>query len=614
MIFYLWGQSLTNMNKTILACLLLACLSCVTDRESINNMTENPTDKLVVYQLFTRYFGNTNTTNKPNGTIAENGSGKFNDISSKALSELKKFGSTHIWFTGVVEHATMTDFSKFGIPQDNPQVIKGIAGSPYAIKDYYDVNPALAVDVNNRMREFEELVKRTHDAGLKVIIDFVPNHVAREYRSDVKPEGIIDFGADDDNTKPFAASNNFYYLNGAPFTVPAEANPPVKPVNSYTEKPARATGNDVFTPNPTINDWYETIKLNYGVDYANNRQTHFEAIPDTWNKMYDILSYWQAKGVDGFRCDMAEMVPVAFWGWVIPKLKQQGEAVFIAEIYNPAEYGNYIYNGKFDYLYDKVGLYDAVRRLMEDGGSVEDITKVWQKESGEFSNRMLRFLENHDEQRIASRFFAKNMNRGKAAMALSATLHGGPLMYYYGQEVGVNPTKSEGFQGEDGRTTIFDYWGVPEFQAWVNGGKFDGGKLSPKQKKLREFYVKLNEFISSSDIVKNGKFWDLQYANVQGQSSSYDKHKIYSYVRYLDKERLLFVYNFDYKDKHIVDLRMPDDLFSQLNIDGQQLTFTEVLTGELRINMQSKALTSTRPDVLGMSLTIEPGSFKVFKF
>jgi hypothetical protein len=206
------------------------------------------------------------------------------------------------------------------------------------------------------------------------------------------------------------------------------------------------------------------------------------------------------------------------------------------------------------------------------------------------------------------------MNRGKAAMALSATLHGGPLMYYYGQEVGVNPTKSEGFQGEDGRTTIFDYWGVPEFQAWVNGGKFDGGKLSPEQKKLRKFYAKLNEFVSSSDVVKNGKFWDLQYANVEGQSSSYDKHKIYSYVRYLDKERLLFVYNFDYEDKQNVDLRLPEDLFNQLNIEGQQLTFTEVFTGELKINMQSKALTSTRPDVLGMSLTIDPGSFKVFKF
>ncbi|MDP5119956.1 MAG: alpha-amylase family glycosyl hydrolase, partial [Spirosomaceae bacterium] len=363
-------------------------------------MTEQTSDKLVVYQLFTRYFGNTNTTNKFNGTLAENGSGKFNDISDKALSELKKFGSTHVWFTGVIEHATMSDFSEFGIPKDNSLVIKGIAGSPYAITDYYDVNPALASDVKNRMQEFEELVKRTHAAGLKVVIDFVPNHVSREYGSDVKPNGIADFGTDDDKSKLFAVNNNFYYLNGESFVVPAEAKPPVKPEADFIENPAKATGNDVFSARPSINDWYETVKLNYGVDYANGKKTHFESIPDTWNKMYEILSYWQAKGVDGFRCDMAEMVPVEFWGWVIPKLKANGEATFIAEIYNPAEYGNYLFNGKFDYLYDKVGLYDAVRRLMEGGGNVADITKVWQNESGEFSNRMLLFLENHDEQRI----------------------------------------------------------------------------------------------------------------------------------------------------------------------------------------------------------------------
>lgn len=577
-------------------------------------MTEQTSDKLVVYQLFTRYFGNTNTTNKFNGTLEENGSGKFNDITDKALEELKKFGSTHVWFTGVVEHATMSDFAEFGIPQDNPLVIKGVAGSPYAIKDYYDVNPALAVDVKNRMKEFEDLVKRSHAAGLKVVIDFVPNHVAREYRSDVKPEGIIDFGADDDKTKLFEKNNNFYYLDGKSFVVPSEANPPVEPANSYVETPAKATGNDVFAPNPSINDWYETVKLNYGVDYQNNKKTHFDSIPDTWNKMYEILSYWQAKGVDGFRCDMAEMVPVEFWGWVIPKLKAQGEATFIAEIYNPAEYGNYIFNGKFDYLYDKVGLYDAVRRLMEDGGTVEDITKVWQNESGDFSNRMLRFLENHDEQRIASRFFAKDMNRGKAAMALSATLHGGPIMYYYGQEVGVNPTQAEGFQGEDGRTTIFDYWGVPEFQNWVNGGKFDGGKLTPDQKQLRDFYIKLNAFVSSSDVVKNGKFWDLQYANTQGQSSAYDKTKAYSFVRYTETERLLFVYNFDFKNTHKVDVKFPADLVKENGITDKNLTFAEIFTGNEKKKVDISALTSTRAVQKGLVLEIEPGAFKVFKF
>lgn len=577
-------------------------------------MNEKPSDKIIVYQLFTRYFGNTTTLNKFNGTLEENGSGKFNDISKKALNELREFGSTHVWFTGVIEHATMSDFSEFGIPQDNPLVIKGIAGSPYAITDYYDVNPALAVDVNNRMSEFEELIKRTHNAGLKVIIDFVPNHVSREYGSDVKPRGVADFGEDDDNSKLFEATNNFYYLSGTEFSVPSEANPPIKPESAYVEIPARATGNDVFTPTPSINDWYETVKLNYGVDYLNNRQTHFSPIPDTWNKMYDILSYWQSKGVDGFRCDMAEMVPVEFWGWVIPKLKEQGEATFIAEIYNPSEYGNYLFNGKFDYLYDKVGLYDAVRRLMEGGGSVADITKVWQNESGDFSNRMLRFLENHDEQRIASRFFANDMNKGKVAMALSATLHDGPIMYYYGQEVGVKPTEAEGFQDEDGRTTIFDYWGVPEFQAWVNGGKFDGGKLTQSQKELRDFYVKLNKFILSNDVVKNGKFWDLQYANVEGQSSSYDSNKVYSFVRYSGDNRLLFIYNFDFENSKIVDLRLPADLLTELTINEGQLNFTEIFNGNSKLKAKTEEITSTEQNITGLSIEVDAGSFKVYKF
>lgn len=600
--------------KKILVLCLLCCVSCGKTIESTKEMKETSSDKLIVYQLFTRYFGNTNTTNKYNGTLEENGTGKFADITDKALAELKNFGATHVWFTGVVEHATMTDFSEFGIKKDNPMVVKGIAGSPYAIKDYYDVNPALAVDVTHRMQEFEQLVKRTHDAGLKVIIDFVPNHVARSYKSDVKPAGIKDFGEGDDRTLIFDPNNNFYYLKDEVFVVPSEANPPIKPDAAYAEKPALATGNDVFRANPTINDWYETIKLNYGVDYLNNRTTHFEPIPDTWNKMYEILSYWQAKGVDGFRCDMAEMVPVEFWSWVIPQLKKQGEATFIAEIYNPAEYGNYIFNGKFDYLYDKVGLYDAVRRLMEGGGTVEDITRVWQNESGDFSNHMLRFLENHDEQRIASNFFARDMQRGKAAMALSGTLHDGPLMYYYGQEVGVKPTQAEGFQGDDGRSTIFDYWGVPEFQAWVNGGKFDGGKLNADQKELRQFYVSLNNFISTNEAITAGKFWDLQYANTAGQSAAYDKQKVFSFVRYTNNQRLLFVYNFDFENEQNIDLKIPQDLLIELKVSAKSLHMNEVFTGNSSKEIATSALTSLNAYEPGLQLTLAAGSFTVFEF
>ena len=504
------------------------------------------THKLVIYQLFTRWFGNTNSTNKFYGTRDENGVGKFNDITDKALLELKKFGISHVWYTGVLEHATLTDYSDFGIQPDHPLIVKGIAGSPYAVKDYYDVDPDLAVNVADRMKEFEELVARTHQNDLKVIIDFIPNHVARQYHSNSRPAGIKDFGEDDNTTLAFSPTNNFYYLPEQEFIVPEVKTPPIPYEEFYTEFPAKATGNDIFQAKPSVFDWFETIKLNYGVDYQNFHEKHFDPIPSTWLKMRDILVFWANKGVDGFRCDMAEMVPVEFWAWIIPEVhKVNPDIIFIAEIYNPGEYHRYIHEGRFTYLYDKVGLYDALRRLMEGYGSVEDITRVWQQESGDIAQHMLRFLENHDEQRIASRFFANDPFVAIPAMTLSATLHTGPLMIYSGQEVGVNPTQPEGFQGDDGRTSIFDYWGVEEFQRWTNQGNYDGALLSESQKQLRDFYQQLNHFVHSSEAVQEGGFYDLQYVNIDGQSTGYQRTRTYSYLRYSKNQKLLFIYNFD---------------------------------------------------------------------
>jgi glycosidase len=522
-------------------------------------------DKFVIYQLFTRLFGNQNTTNKVYGTIEENGCGKFNDIDDTALAALKDFGATHLWYTGVLEHATLTDYSQFGINPDHPLIVKGIAGSPYAVKDYYDVDPDLAVDVPHRMQEFENLIARTHAHSLKVVIDFIPNHVARQYHSDVRPAGIRDFGEDDDNTVTFNPANNFYYIPNHDFVVPEGHTPPLPVISPYHERPAKATGNDVFLPQPSQYDWYETIKLNYGVDYLDGRSRHFDPIPSTWLKMRDILIYWTRKGVDGFRCDMAEMVPVEFWGWVIPEVKKENPTViFIAEIYNPFEYRNYINIGKFDYLYDKVGLYNSLRRIIEGHGSAEDITRIWQHESGDFSEHMLRFLENHDEQRIASRYFAGNPWTALPGMVLSATLHTGPLMLYFGQELGVDPTRQEGFQDEDGRTTIFDYWGVPEFQKWVNGGKFNEELLTTEQKTLRGFYGNLNAFARNNEAVYAGEFYDLQYVNADGQSFNYDKTIIYSYLRHTGDQKLLFVYNFHESRTVETFIKVPQDAWTSV--------------------------------------------------
>ncbi|MCF2504318.1 alpha-amylase family protein [Dyadobacter sp. CY107] len=569
-------------------------------------------DKFIVYQVFTRLFGNQCATNKFYGSMEENGCGKFNDITETALIALKDFGITHVWYTGVLEHATLTDYSEFGINADHPLIVKGKAGSPYAVKDYYDVDPDLAVDVNKRMEEFEQLVTRTHGQDLKVIIDFIPNHVARQYHSNVRALGVKDFGEDDDTTVSFRPENNFYYIPNHDFVVPEGHKPPVDITAPYHERPAKATGNDVFQAQPSQYDWYETIKLNYGVDYQNGGLRYFDPIPSTWLKMYDILRFWTENGVDGFRCDMAEMVPAEFWAWVIPEIKKLKESViFIAEIYNPAEYHHYIKTGKFDYLYDKVGLYNTLRSLIEGNGTVENITKIWQQESGDISENMLRFLENHDEQRIASRYFAGDPWAAVPAMTLSATLHTGPLMIYFGQELGVNPVEAEGFQGEDGRTTIFDYWGVTEFQQWVNGGKFDLEKLNADQKKLRAFYETLNRFVRENEAVYAGSFYDLQYVNVDGQSQNYDKRLQYSYLRFTDDQKLLFIYNFDKEKTVETSIKIPQDAWANFLKLGNTAAYR--LKPVFPSFLPSPSLRTNEITSTGVQVGLLPNSVSVFE-
>lgn len=490
-----------RLHRLTLACAaLLLALGCEPATHP-NTPSPMPADSAaqarpVIYQMLVRHFSNANTTRKPWGSISENGIGKFNGITAPALGGLKELGITHVWYTGVLEHATATAFPEAGIPADDADVVKGILGSPYAIKDYYDVSPALAEDPKRRMAEFEALLDRTHQAGLKAIIDFVPNHVARSYHSDAKPQGVQDLGEGDDAGKPFAPDNNFYYLPGKDLVVPVRAGSKPRPDEDrkFAESPAKATGNNVFSERPSIDDWFETVKLNYGIDMqADGQPKHFDPVPGTWVKMRDILLFWAGKGVDGFRCDVAEMVPVEFWEYAIPAVKEQHPAViFIAEIYTPSMYKDYVTKGHFDYLYDKVGLYDKVRPLMEGKpeARVAGIREALQQSEG-IEGHMLRFLENHDEQRIASAGFAGDARMGIPGMAATALLGTGPVMLYFGQEVGEKGEGAEGFGGEDGRTTIFDYWGVPAHQAWLNGGKFDGGGLDAAQKALRADYARL---------------------------------------------------------------------------------------------------------------------------
>ena len=518
--------------------------------------------KIQIYQIFTRLYGNSNTTRKENGSLDENGCGKMNDFTPTALKKIRAMGVSHVWYTGIIRHATQTDYTKFGIPRNHPAIVKGKAGSPYAITDYYDVDPDLAVDVDKRMQEFEALVERTHKAGLKVIIDFVPNHVARQYHSVCKPEGVKDLGEEDNPQNGYDPQNNFYYCPGQRFTPYFDLYHGCE--EPYVEEPAKATGNDCFHNAPGMNDWYETVKLNYGVDYYAGRVGHFNPIPNTWDKMTDILLFWAQKGVDGFRCDMAEMVPAAFWSWAIDKVKfRYPEMLFIGEVYNPAEYRNYLGAG-FDYLYDKVGMYDTLRDVMCGRQSAHAITAAWQQ-TDDIRQHMLYFLENHDEQRIASQFFAGDARKGIPALVVSALLQQNPLMIYFGQEYGEAGMDKEGFSGQDGRTTIFDYWSVDSVVRAANR------KYTILEKYIFDMYNKVMNIAASEKTVSDGVSFDLMYVNGQLQHQ-------YAFLRKAGTEVLLVVANFD-DNPATVGVTIPDHAFDYLKLKEKGVVATDLLTG-----------------------------------
>lgn len=557
--------------------------------------------KIIIYQVLPRLFGNTKTTRKKNGTLKENGVGKFSDFDEKALKEIKDMGITHIWYTGVLEHATQTDYSSQGITKDHPDVVKGIAGSPYAIKDYYDICPDLADNVANRVDEFEALIERSHQAGLKVIMDFVPNHVARQYCSDKRPNGQRDFGEDDNLGTAFSPSNNFYYCPNQRLELDFVD---VFRKGGYLESPAKVTGNDCFSNRVTRNDWYETVKLNYGVDYLNHRSQHFDPIPNTWFKMENILLYWANKGVDGFRCDMIEMVPVAFWSWVIPRIKQKyKEILFIGEAYDNKLYGDYIYNGKFDYLYDKVDLYDTVRDVICGHRPTSDITFSWQRVE-HVQDHMLNFLENHDEQRIASDFFAGDPQKAIPAMHVLSFMNTNPLMVYFGQELGEQGMDEEGFSGRDGRTTIFDYWSIDSVTKWRNDGNYDGKGLSKEQKHLRKEYISTLKLACTEECITKGMFYDLMYANYD--NIDFDSTKQYCFLRCYNNSFLLIVSNFS-NQKVNVRVNIPNEAFEFLKIDEKKIKTAKELLKNKKVD-----LSNFNPK--SISLSVEANDSVVIKY
>ncbi len=527
--------------------------------------------KVIIYQAFPRLFGNSNPTCKPHGTLQENGVGKMSAFDEPRLRRIAEMGFTHIWFTGVIRHATATDYSDYGIPRQHPQVVKGKAGSPYAITDYYDIDPDLADDVDLRMDEFEALVKRTHEMGMKVIIDFVPNHVAREYHSIRAPKGVEGLGDGDDQNMHFSPQNNFYYCPGQPFRSPVAPQEGMVP---YEENPAKCTGNNRFDYCPGVNDWYETVKLNYGINYTDwgGQSYHFDPVPSTWKKMTAILLFWASKGIDGFRCDMAEMVPTDFWKYATDRVHDAYPHLdFIGEVYDTGQYRNYIQAG-FNYLYDKVGMYDCVRDVICGNRPASSITYYWQCQD-DISQHMLYFLENHDEQRIASEPFCGDARKALPGVMVSALLRGNPFMLYQGQEFGEAGMDAEGFSGRDGRTTIFDYWQLNK----VYRGYFDRTKLTREELSLQLAYQQILQIARNEKAVSEGSFFDLMYVNPY--SDRFDPHRHYAFLRKYGHSLLLVVANFSSQTREL-SVMIPGHAFDVLGLPERTQRGVDLLSGD----------------------------------
>lgn len=473
--------------------------------------------KFIIYQLLIRAFGTRECV--PGGSYGLNGSGKFGDISADVLRKYRKMSVDTIWYTGVISHATRTRFPN--IPSGNPSIVKGEAGSPYAIRNYFDVDPALARNVDFRMQEFESLVARTHDAGMRVMIDFVPNHVAREYGG-------------------YFTKENYYPLDG-PLELPFESD--------YVESPARATGNNVFNPRPSVNDWYECVKLNY-------------ESRSTWTKMLDILLFWAAKGVDAFRCDMVELVPSEFFRWALDAVKQRYPHVyFVAEVYDKGNYRRYADAG-FDYLYDKSGFYDCLRAVLTSGRSASDLTAEWQ-ELGGLQPRMLNFLENHDEQRVASDFFAGSARAAVPALMVSLFFNTAPFLVYFGQEFGERGMEEEGFSGKDGRTSIFDYCCVPSVKRWLQG------RLSVEEQHVYSEYCRLLKTAASDVMYSRGGTFDLMYANPRSGKFNPDVH--FAWLRGYESVVTLIVVNFSTVSADI-EVTVPPEAFEFFGMEARRET------------------------------------------
>lgn len=389
--------------------------------------------KKIIYQALTRLWGQ----------------GRFSSWDKTSLDYIRSLGADYLWLTGIPRHATGKDF------------VKGDPGSPYSISDWQDVNAYLADDPAKRMEEFKALVGRVHDAGLKLITDFVPNHVAKDYIGPI-------------------------------------------PHHKYWD-----------------GDWTDTLKVDWDA-------------PETFDIMAGVLRFWASMGVDGFRCDMVELVRADHLARLISMIRAEyPELVFVAEVYNKSNYHTYLDAG-FDLLYDKSGMYDTVAAICRRMIPARHITWCWQS-IGDMQPRMLNFLENHDELRLASNIFLTSPTRAYAALGLSLLFNNAWFMLYFGQEVGEDAAESE-----NGRTSIFN-WSNPVHIGDLNACLHGEKQLSDEESAVLKRYT---ELLATAKLpaFASGATWDLCYCNEGSIGFDADRH--FAFLRYDETESYLVVCNF----------------------------------------------------------------------
>jgi glycosidase len=589
--------------------------------------------KAVIYQLVVRYFSNTNLTNQINGSAQTNGCGKFNDINDTALSALVSLGVTHVWLTGVLRQATLTNYSEVGLPADDPDIVKGLAGSFYAVRDYFDVCPDYATAPANRMQEFEALLQRMRDAGLKILIDLIPNHVSRGYDSTANPAENL--GRGDDTSKFFDSQNNFFYLVDPPHQVlhlkkPKTWNPPgVKFDGRFSQEdgsaghPPKATGNNVVSASLSENDWYETVKLNYGFNFVTG-DWNYSPQPKTWADIDKILAYWQAKGVDGFRCDFAHYVPKEAWAFLIGQARQRRPAYFLAESYpysgsgDPVQSQQELIDAGFDAVYFYQS-YNALKAIYMDG-DLDGFDQELLSQPAEMRAHLAAYLENHDERRIASPV-VRNQGPGASGFGTSdagyqlAPLQflyaSGPVLFFNGQEVGEPGAGAAGFGGDNGRTTIYDYCAMPEFAKWVNGGRYDGAALSASQLALRGFYAALNRVCQQPAVSGDG-FWGLKYFNNPARFGDCPAG-LYSYARFQSGSGGLLIVAANFRDGSAIkgQIRVPSELSAEAKM-GTRVEVRMILARKGSANDLLATLSLDELAADGFSVSIENQASQVY--